>query len=533
MRGTIKAVVAGLTLALTTGLAAVTAVGEAPASAQSAPSTPAVTQYVAPPIQWQSCADDSLRAAGARCGRLVVPLDYAHPDGPTISLAVSRLRHSSSTYRGVMFTNPGGPGGSGLWMARLADYVPNGVGHTYDWIGLDPRGVGDSRPKLTCDGSYFGWDRPPYRPRTTTIMRFWLRKTAAYAKSCGNSSARALLPHLRTVDTVADFEVLRRTLGVTRVGFYGGSYGTYIAQVYATQHPSRIKRMVLDGVVNPHKAWYAANLGQAVPFERVMTRFFGWIAAHRGTYHLGAIRADVSDAYHRLKARLTKRPAGGIIGPDEFDDALLPAGYNVYYWPEVAGAFSKLSRFGSYAGVKRLYRSGNPSGPGADNGYAIYLGTQCTDAHWPTDWSKWRTDNWRLDAKAPYLTWANAWYNAPCRTWPAASHAAVKVSGAGFPAPVLLVSETLDAATPYSGALAVRRLFPTSALVAGKGGTTHAAGLSGMPCVDNAIARYLATGALPRRTDGDHADLVCAPIPPPGKVQARQAPFTPLPYARW
>ncbi|HEY3017087.1 MAG TPA: alpha/beta hydrolase [Nocardioides sp.] len=531
MRGTIKAGVAALALALTAGLATtLTGAAEARESARSEASP---TGYVAPPIEWGRCADESLRQAGARCGRLVVPLDHARPDGPTISLAVSLIRHTSDTYRGVMFTNPGGPGGSGLWMARLGAYVPNGVGRSYDWIGLDPRGVGDSRPRLTCDGSYFGWDRPPYRPKTSAIMRAWLRKTAAYAKSCGSSRAQALLPHLRTVDTVADFEVLRQTLGVKRVGFYGGSYGTYIAQVYATQHPSRIKRMVLDGVVNPHKAWYAANLGQAVPFERVMTIFFRWIARHRSAYHLGATRADVTAAYHRLKARLTKRPAGGIIGPDEFDDALLPAGYNVYYWPEVAGAFSKLSRFGAYAGVKRLYRSGNPSGPGADNGYAIYLATQCTDAQWPSDWSKWRTDNWRLDAKAPYLTWSNAWYNAPCRTWPAASHAAVKVSGAAFPAPVLLVSETLDAATPYSGALAVRRLFPTSALVAGKGGTTHAAGLSGVPCVDNAIARYLATGALPRRTSGDHADLVCSPLPQPGRVTARQGRLTPLPFGRW
>ena len=54
-------------------------------------------------------------------------------------------------------------------------------------------------------------------------------------------------------------------------------------------------------------------------------------------------------------------------------------------------------------------------------------------------------------------------------------------------AKILLISETRDAATPYSGALAVRRLFPTASLVAGVGGTTHASSLSGVPCVDNTV----------------------------------------------
>ena len=47
---------------------------------------------------------------------LTVPLNYSDPTGATIKIAVSRIKHTSSAakYQGVILTNPGGPGGSGL-----------------------------------------------------------------------------------------------------------------------------------------------------------------------------------------------------------------------------------------------------------------------------------------------------------------------------------------------------------------------------------------------------------------------------------
>ncbi len=81
--------------------------------------------------------------------------------------------------------------------------------------------------------------------------------------------------------------------------------------------------------------------------------------------------------------------------------------------------------------------------------------------------------------------------------------------------PLLLISETLDAATPYSGALEARRLFGRSVLVEGVGGTTHAGSLSGVACTDDTIAAYLADGALPARVAGDRSDKQCPAVPQP------------------
>jgi hypothetical protein len=123
-------------------------------------------------------------------------------------------------------------------------------------------------------------------------------------------------------------------------------------------------------------------------------------------------------------------------------------------------------------------------------------------------------DNWRTFPQAPYFTWQNAWYNAPCLYWPATAGKPVNVNGKGVPN-VLMIDETLDAPTPYEGSLEVRKRFPGAVLIAEPGGTSHAITPRGNSCVDDKIAAYLSTGALPARQPGNRADVLCAPLPQP------------------
>jgi pimeloyl-ACP methyl ester carboxylesterase len=488
--------------------------------------------FQAKAIAWGRCADPDLRKAEARCGMLEVPLDHADPDGPTVQLAVSRVLHTGTPYRGVVFTNPGGPGGSGLYLSTYAKYVPGKVAETYDWYGIDPRGVGASRPALACDGKYLGWDRPDYVPSTSARMTFWRHRTEQYAEDCAGAPAKRLLGYLRTTDTAADYDSLRDAVGADQITLYGFSYGTYLGQVYATLYPDRVQALILDGVIDPGRVFYQSNLDQDRAFQKSFEKFFAWIGKYPRVYHLGRGKKAVTQSYEKLRKQLARKPADGRIGPDELDDALLSGAYYNSYYAYVAAAFSALATKGDASGVKALY--GGPGGKGADNGYAMYLGTECTDAPWPQDWSTWRDDMWRVHEQAPFLTWSNAWYNAPCRTWPVAGQPRIAVSGSGLDAPVLLLSETHDPATPYSGALAVRQLFPSSALVAGVGGYSHAVSLSGVACTDDAIADLLRDGSLPARKSGNRADKECRPVPPPDPIgSARKLPTRPLPLFRF
>lgn len=80
---------------------------------------------------------------------------------------------------------------------------------------------------------------------------------------------------------------------------------------------------------------------------------------------------------------------------------------------------------------------------------------------------------------------------------------------------VLMIDETLDAATPYPGSIEVRKRFPGAVLIAEPGGTSHAITPRGNACVDDKIADYLLTGALPDRKPGNRADVTCDPLPQP------------------
>lgn len=511
-----RILVAGAALTIGAALLAAPATATNTAMSTAAPGSghQADPAFAVSAINWGKCKDDFLRQAKGQCGMLTVPLDHADPTGPTIKLAVSRVKHRGSKYRGVMFTNPGGPGGAGTYLAAYGQFVPGTVGTSYDWIGMDPRGVGDSEPALTCDKriNKIG-TRPPYDPTTDKILDTWVARSEAYAADCGSSAAAALLPHMKTTDTVADFELLRTALGAEKVSFYGFSYGTYIAQVYSTLHPERLDKLVLDGVVDPRGIWYESNANQNDAFEKSIQGFYRWAARGNKDFRLGKTAAKVEKTYYRVLKQLARKPINGV-GPAELSDVALGAGYVNFLWPDVAAVISEIATKGTAKLARASYLGDNAVTAGGDNGYATYLATLCTDAPWPTDLDAILADNEAQAGRSPFVTWANAWFNAPCRTWPAAP-AAAAVDVATSDRSALLINETFDGATPLSGALEVRRRFTGAVLLEGVKGTTHAGSLSGVGCVDNKIAAYLATGRLPDRLSGDRADVRCPAVPAP------------------
>ncbi|WP_343970741.1 alpha/beta fold hydrolase [Kribbella koreensis] len=505
-----------LVVAATVSSALVAGVVSIPAATAVPASPPAPAGYTPPPVQWGACTIPRLVNAGAQCGFVTVPLDYSRPNGTKIQLAVSRVKHKTpdAQAQGPMLVNPGGPGGSGLIYAIFGDFVPAGAGDSYDWIGFDPRGVGASKPALSCIPDVAGYNRPYYVPITPKIEQTWIKRSKAYAKAC-DANQHALLGHLKTTDSAQDMESIRKALGAPQINYYGFSYGTYLGQVYGTLYPSHLRRVIFDGVVDARRVWYQANLDQDVAFNKSIKVFFAYVAAHDSTWHLGKTEAVVERRYYSELHKLIGHPADGKIGPDEWNDIFTQAGYYVYGWVDVADAFAAWVHDRNAAPLVELY--GGP--PFDDNGYAVYLGVQCTDTQWPTNANKVRIDNWRTYAQAPFLTWGNAWFNAPCAYWAAKAGRPVKIDGRKVKS-LLLINETLDAATPYSGAIQTRKIFPHSALIEGVGGTTHAGSLSGVACTDDRIVAYLQTGALPTRKPGNRSDLQCDPVPAPEPAAA-------------
>lgn len=472
-------------------------------------------------IKWGDCTDPALVVARAECGLLSVPLDHKNPSGTKIKIALSRMKATvpAKKRQGVMLVNPGGPGGSGLGLAQLRDVIPHGAGKAYDWIGFDPRGVGESVPALTCDAEYNKGPRPDYVPaaKGTALSaqeKEWLARSNAYAAACGKKYG-SLLPHMHTTDTVQDMDLIRAALGASKINYYGFSYGTYLGQIYAQTYPGRVRRMILDGNVDPRGIWYQAQLGQDRAFEKVIEQFFGWIAKNNKSYKLGTTAAAVRKHYNAELTKLRAKPVLDV-GPSEWTDAFGHAGYAEFLWPSMASAFASRVHDGDMREMSQLYQQANE--PGDDNGFAVYNAVQCVDAAWPRSYEKgWRADAFATASTAPFMTWQNVWYNTACIYWPAPSGKPVKIDGKKVGS-FLMINTTADGATPYAGALQVRKLFPKARLVAEKGTTTHANSLGGNKCVDDKVAAYLASGKLPARKAGNAADVVCGrtPLPDPG-----------------
>ncbi|MEV7396755.1 alpha/beta hydrolase [Aeromicrobium sp. NPDC092404] len=501
-----------------------------PSLAQAEPAT-AATATAASSISWGTCSSQRLQAAGAQCAKVSVPLDWSKPSGTRIKLAISRIKHTvpASQYQGVMLVNPGGPGGSGLGLSVLGEYVPEyagkNVGGAYDWIGFDPRGVGSSEPAVSCDDDYFGFNRPRYVPTTKAIETAWKGRTNSYTDDCDAKNG-AILSHLTTIDSAKDMDAIRAALGVSQINYYGFSYGTYLGQVYATRYPTRVRRLVFDGTVDPRGVWYKANLAQDVAFDKNINTWFSWLASHDDHYHLGDTGPEVKALFYDTQEALYQNPVDGPegkIGGSEWNDSFIYAGYYQSTWLDLAQVFAGYVNDNDVESLSNAFIDAN--GLGDDNGYAVYTGVQCTDTAWPKSWATWKADNDKIHAVAPFLTWGNAWYNEPCRHWPAPSRTLQPITS-GNKAKLLMLSETDDAATPYPGSIEVRKRFPLAALVTTLGGTTHSNSLNGNACIDDTIARFLYNGSRPHRKAGNYSDKYCTapPKPDPGAEARKSAP---------
>ena len=267
-------------------------------------------------LNWHPC---SQQGAQLQCASLRVPLDYGRPDGTKITLALSQVPATAPAAKrqGILLVNPGGPGASGLGMAAfVASGLTPAVASEYDIIGFDTRGVGSSVPAISCDPSFFAGVRPDYIPATKAAEQVQVSRAKAYAASCGQKYGW-LLPYLTTENIARDMDSIRAALGQQKLSYFGYSYGTYIGQVYATLFPGRVRRMVLDSIVDPTGVWYADNISQDYAFEARLKAFFAWVAGYSGSYHLGTTQAQVSAAWYRARARLAAHPISRPVRADD------------------------------------------------------------------------------------------------------------------------------------------------------------------------------------------------------------------------
>jgi pimeloyl-ACP methyl ester carboxylesterase len=471
---------------------------------------------VTPGIDWRSCG------VRLQCARVRVPLDWAHPGGPTISLTVVRFVVRRPI--GSLFVNFGGPGVPGVATLRAApvsqlDALSQG---RFDVVSWDPRGTGEST-HVRCFANKRSqerfWGTDWSVPTTTSASRRYLNKTIAFVKRCVALTGR-LLAHDSTADSARDLDYLRRLVGDRKLNYLGVSYGTFLGQTYANMFSGRVRAMVLDGVVDPiaFTTSTEAQIANGVSDSDLVFAKFLSLCHRAGPARCAlAGHGPVAARVSRLLARLRRGPipapsaapprrlSYGDLLIDVFAQLGSPA-----EWPHLASGLEQAAR-GDGSSLERDFQRRRPAYQSSLNS-AVAL--QCADKPLPRQGpSAWPTVIARLSRISQLEGPVNGWWLwAPCASWPVAS--TDRYTGpwtASTRHPIVVVGTRFDPQTPYANARRVTRLLGNAVLLT-YDGYGHTSDNDPSTCVEHAINRYLVALVAPR---------------PGTACQANQQPFDP------
>lgn len=454
-------------------------------STSAAPTTePTTTTTIAlpqpDPVAWAPCG------GGFDCATLTVPVDYLDPGGPTLELALTRRPAGDPQRRiGSLLVNPGGPGASGVRRVQRGFRVSDEVAARFDIVGFDPRGIGASTP-IACGGAVAAFratDLDPDSPEEEAAM---VAAAEAVADEC-TATEGDRLPHLGTLDVSRDVEVIRRALGEERVSFVGLSYGTLIAQLWADAHPSSVRAMVLDGVVDPGSGGVGGSSDQADAVEVVTEAIDAACAADPACPLSEA--GGVLAAYDVLAERVEAGAGlGAEVGPTQLAYALIYATYGEAQWPRLWAALAD-ALDGDYTGVAAMAASFT----GLVD-YASFAIVSCLDDPHPVGYRAWKAGADRLVEDGSRLGRPIANELLPCAFWPNGASRPAEVRAEGAP-PILVVGSTGDAATPFEQAVRVADTLASGHLL-----TVEIEGhvaLGDSDCAAEVVTRYLVDLALP------------------------------------
>ncbi|MFF9671816.1 alpha/beta hydrolase [Streptomyces eurythermus] len=467
--------------AVLTGLAAAPAVHASP-SAEGA-------------LRWAPC--DAPEKPGAECATLSVPVDWTHPGGPRLDLAVARRKATDPGARvGAMVFGPGGPGDSGVEMVvgRISRFSPE-VRRRFDIVSFDPRGVGGSNP-VTCSGALLA-ERPSPELRSQADFDATMAYNRRLRADC-RARTGPVFDHLDTSQTVRDVDALRAALGERELTFHGSSYGTLLGAQYAETYPRRVRAMVLESVMD-HSVRATRDFlrSEAAAAEDSFREFGKWCD---GAADCALHGRDVRAVWQGLLARAGRGELADPAKPGaplSSSDLVNKIAFRKFYKADHAGLATAIAGMEASEPLPASPTSTAPLPPATP--------VFCSDWHLPVrDYEEYASLVALMNRTAPDLPYLLPIHMAAACLGAPTANPQHRLDVHGAP-PVLVSNALHDPATGYPWAVSVARQFGRSGVLLTYEGHGHGSVTSG-PCMEDAVDSYLTDLAVPAR--GTHCPAV-------------------------
>ncbi|MEU5308601.1 alpha/beta hydrolase [Streptomyces sp. NPDC021562] len=452
-------------------------------------------------LDWSRCAGTSDSAAPGdewRCATLRAPLDWAKPGGRTIGLALIRSKASGKPDKriGSLLFNFGGPGASGVSTMPYFASTVSALRERYDLVSWDPRGVGASEG-IRCrdDKAVQSAESVDATPDTAAEEKAYFQDAVDFGKGCRKAAGK-LIAHVSTTDTARDMDLMRQVLGDTKLHYFGISYGTELGGVYAHLFPRQVGRLVLDAVVDPTADSVGHAKNQTRGFQRALDDY---LTSTGPDPKQGSQK--IVDLLKALDAKPLPTSSGRKLTQTLAVTGIVLPLYSKDSWPTLTSALRAAEEGdgGQLLALADQYDDRDSAGHYGATTQAQRVISCLDDRQRPT-LAETRKLLPEFEKISPvfgdYLGWDTAGW---CHDWPVAGQYDTPEVSAPGAAPILLVGNTGDPATPYEGA---RRM--ADELGRGVGveltwkGEGHGAYGSGSDCVDATVNAYLVDGTVPK-----------------------------------
>ncbi|HEX5967622.1 MAG TPA: alpha/beta fold hydrolase, partial [Intrasporangium sp.] len=407
-------------------------------------------------VDWQPCEGSPAH----QCARIEVPVDYAEPDGDTFEVALRKVPALEPSEKvGTLVLNPGGPGVSGLQYAQFSSFLfSKQVRAAYDIVGFDPRGIGqsDAVACLADDDMDLLFENDP-TPDDAAEREKLLGDAEAITERCAKAGGERAL-HMSSTEVARDMDVMRALVGDEQLNFFGASYGTFLGALYADLFPDRVGRFVLDSAVSPNQTDEQEVRYDVQGFESSMDAFIEWCVSRDdcalGTDTEGAKQriGDLLDDVDQAPLR-TSRGDIDAIGEGWLGFAIFMCLYSEETWPMLNdGLAEALDGRGDILLAQAMNVVGRSASGEYDTSSYLHAMIPVKCADWPpSSADELAAQSRRTRTEHPLWSQLAGLRHDNCGTWPGEVRKPSGKTLAKGAAPILVIGNLRDPATPIGG----------------------------------------------------------------------------------